>query len=78
MSKVKGFQEAYRNAYVDFVSNYNPANASSLLYGIGRSMDDLPFFGYTLEEIKHENELFSDVIYAYNLFRDSLEKAIEG
>lgn len=78
MSKVKDFQKVYKNAYVNFVNNYDPANVSSFLYGVGCSMNDLPFFGYALEDIKHENELFSDVIYAYNLFRESLEKAIEG
>lgn len=78
MSRVIGNQKAYVEALTEFANNFNPYNINSMLYGIGYTLSDLPFFNYSEEEIKHEKELFYKVVDAYEAFEVALNEAIKG
>lgn len=58
MSRVICNQKAYVGALTEFANNFNPYNINSMLYGIGYTLSDLPFFNYSEEEIKHEKNCF--------------------
>lgn len=78
MSKISGSQKAYVKALSEFVEKFNPYDSGSLLFGIGYSLSDLPFFGYSEEDIEHETKLFNKVADAYEVFEAALNEAING
>ena len=78
MSKVIGNRKAYTEALVEFTNTFNPYNINSILYGVGYTLSDLPFFNYSKEEIEHEKELFNKVVEAYEAFENALNEAIIG
>lgn len=76
MSRVIGNHKAYVEALTEFRNDFNPYNINSILYGVGYSLSDLPFFNYSKEEIEHEKELFNKVVEAYEAFEDALNEAV--
>ena len=76
MSRVSGNRKAYTEALVEFTNTFNPYNINSMLYGVGYTLSDLPFFNYSKEEIEHEKELFYKVVKAYEIFEDALNEAV--
>lgn len=78
MSRIIGSHKAYVEALVEFTNTFNPYNINSMLYGVGYTLSDLPFFNYSKEEIEREKELFNKVVEAYEAFENALNEAIIG
>lgn len=76
MSRIIDNHKAYVEALTEFRNNFNPYNISSILYRVGYSLSDLPFFNYSEEEIEHERELFYKVVDAYEEFESALNEAV--
>lgn len=76
MSRVIGNHKAYVEALTELRNDFNPYNINSILYGVGYSLSDLPFFNYSKEDIEHERELFCKVVDAYEEFESALNEAV--
>lgn len=76
MSRIIGSHKAYVEALTELRNNFNPYNINTILYGVGYTLSDLPFFNYSKEEIEHERELLYKVVEAYEAFEDALNEAV--